>query len=352
MVGSGRLRVGVVGLGFMGRVHIANYERIPEVEIAAIADVEPERLQNKVSVGGNIELPAPKTDLAAIPAYRDGRDLIAQADVDLVDICLPSYLHAEFAVLAAEAGRHVIVEKPMALSSADGRRMIAAARANGVELVVAQCVRFWPEYVFLREMLASGRMGRLLRADFARRGAVPLWSWRGWMADSARSGGAIFDLHIHDVDFVNHLLGLPTRIYATGVRSAKRGGYGYDQVLALYSYEDGLTVSLDAAWYDTPGYRFAASYQAVFEEGVIQYHSAAQPTLRVLYNGRWEPEVPAVSGDPYFGELAYLADCLVSGTSPGPLMSPESTLQSIRLVEQEIVSIESGAPVRPELNHR
>ena len=349
-----RLRAGVVGLGFMGRHHIAQLEKLPEVQVVAIADVEPARRQNKVTISGNMQLPSPDTDFSSLQAFADGRELIAQADVDFVSICAPSDLHAELAVLAAEAGRHIVVEKPMALTTADCDRMIEAARRNGVELMVAQCVRFWPEYTYLQETLETGRLGKLLRADFARRGAQPVWSWQGWMNDAARSGGAILDLHIHDVDFVSYMLGLPEQVYATGVRTAASGGY--DLISALLTYEGGPVVSIDAGWYLTPAYRFNSSYQAVFEEGVVRYDGMAQPTLNVFYNDRMEPDSPAISGDPYFLELAYFAGRLKSAgyaqsskvPAGGPSAHPpESSRQSVHLVECEIESIKRGTPVQP-----
>jgi predicted dehydrogenase len=340
-----RLRAGVIGLGFMGRHHVSQLETLPEVEVVAIADVEPARRHNKASISGNISLPSPDTDFSTLQVFDDGRELIKQADVDFVDVCAPSYLHAELAVLAAEAGRHIITEKPMALTSADADRMIAAAHDNRVELMAAQCVRFWPEYTYLREMVETGHLGRLLRSDFARRSAQPAWSWQGWMNDARRSGGAIFDLHIHDVDFVNYLLGLPVQVYATGVRTAASGGY--DLISALFTYDEGPVVSIDAGWYLTPAYRFNSSFQAVFEGGIVRYDGMSRPTLSVFYNDRAEPDNPAVSGDAYFLELAYFTGRLAAAERGASAHPPESSRQSVFLVECEIASIERGTTIDP-----
>jgi predicted dehydrogenase len=340
-----RLRAGVIGLGFMGRHHIVQLEKLPQVELVAVADKEPARRHNKATISGNISLPSPDTDFSTLQVFDDGQELIRQADVDFVDVCAPSYLHAELAVLAAEGGRHIITEKPMALTSADADRMIAAARHNCVELMVAQCVRFWPEYVYLRETVDAGRLGRLLRADFARRSAQPVWSWQGWMNDARRSGGAIFDLHIHDVDFVNHLLGLPAQVYATGVRTAASGGY--DLISAIFTYDKGPAVSIDAGWYLTPAYRFNSSFQAVFEEGIVRYDGMSRPTLSIFYNDRAEPDIPTLSGDPYFLELAYFIGRLAAAERGLSAHPPESSRQSVYLVECEIASIESGVTVDP-----
>lgn len=338
------IRVGVIGLGFMGRAHTANYEKLPNARVVAVADADPDRRQGRANVVGNIEVPLPRLDVASYQVYADGRDLIREADVDLVDICLPTYLHAEFAQLAAEAGRHVVVEKPMALTSEETTRMIEAAHRNGVELMVAQCIRFWPEYVYLKETLDSGRLGRLVKAEFVRRSAKPVWTWEGWMTDAARSGGAMLDLHVHDVDFVNYLLGKPNRLYARAIKTPATGGY--DLVSALYTYEGGPEVLVDAAWYQAVTFDFRAAYLAVFEEGLLHFDSTRSPSLEVHRVGQ-DPESLALEGDAYYLELEFFVNCLAEGRSPATVVAPESARQSIELIEAERRSAESGEAVKP-----
>lgn len=329
-----RLRAGIIGVGNMGRHHIGQMEKIPEIQPVAIADPDPVRLHNKATIVGNIALPEPKIDFETLQHFNDGRDLIAQADVDFVDIVTPSYLHAEMAVLAAEKGRHILVEKPMALSSAEAQRMIDAARANNVRLMVAQVVRFWPEYLYLRETVTSGRLGRLMRAEFYRRGSRPRWSWRKWMSDVKCSGGAPLDLHIHDVDYVNYLLGAPAQIAAVRVCSPEPTGH--DLTTAQYTYADGLTVTIDGGWYAPGNYGFYSSYEAVFERGIVRYHGGMQPALTVMHNESDEIETPAVSGDPYEAEIRFFAHCLLDDCDPAQEHPPESSLAAIALVEREL----------------
>jgi len=331
-----RLRGGMIGLGFMGRHHVGQYEKLPQVELVAIADPDPIRLHNKATVAGNIDLPQPKINFETLQAYADGRDLIAQADVDFVDIATPSHLHAEMAVLAAEAGRHVIVEKPMALSSADAERMIAAARANDVRLMVAQVVRFWPEYLYLKEVVTSKRLGRLMHAEFIRRGSRPRWSWRKWMSQVECSGGAPFDLHIHDVDYVHYLLGEPQRVAARHVVSPEETGH--DIITAQFEYADGLTVTVDGGCYAPARYGFYSAYEAVFERGIVRYHGGAQPTLSVMHNETDEVEIPTVNGDPYEAEIVFFVRCLQNNCDPAEQHPPESSLAAVRLVERELAS--------------
>jgi len=336
------IRVGVIGLGFMGRAHVANYEKIPGARVVAVADADPARRQGKADVQGNIEVPLPKLGVENYQVFADGRDLIKEADVDLVDICLPTYLHAEFAELAANAGKNVVVEKPMALDSSQAARMIEAAHRNGVQLMVAQCLRFWPEYVYLKETLDSGRFGRLVKAEFVRRASKPVWTWDGWMTDAARSGGAMLDLHVHDVDFVNYLLGRPSRIYARAIKTPATGGY--DLVSALYSYDSGPEVLVDAAWYQALTFDFRASYLAVFEQGMLHFDSTRSPSLHVHQFGH-DMEELSLEGDAYYRELEFLVNCLLEGRSPATLVSPESTRQSLQMVEAERRSSETDQVV-------
>ena len=149
------LRVGLIGCGFMGTMHANCYKNIPGVEIAALADVRPECTKT-LAEGTNAVL------------YSDGKDLIANAQVDVIDICLPTYLHAEYAMLAMEKVSYVFVEKPVALTKEEGQLMLKKAAETGCNVQIGQVIRFWDEYVALRQMLASGRyrIARLVMGRF------------------------------------------------------------------------------------------------------------------------------------------------------------------------------------------
>jgi predicted dehydrogenase len=222
--------------------------------------------------------------------------------------------------------------------------MVEAAKRNGVELMVAQCLRFWPEYVYLKETVDSGRMGKLVKAEFVRRAAKPVWTWDGWMTDAVRSGGAMLDLHVHDVDYVNYLLGKPSRLYARALKTPATGGY--DLVSALYTYEGGPEVLVDASWYQATTFDFRASYLAVFEEGLLHFDSTRKPTLHEHRVGQEVKEV-SLEGDAYYRELEFFVNCLIEGRSPATVVAPESARQSLELIEAERRSAEAGQPVTP-----
>ncbi|MCL5998257.1 MAG: Gfo/Idh/MocA family oxidoreductase, partial [Chloroflexi bacterium] len=203
------INVGIVGMGGMGWFHASKYFLLPNVKIAAIADLSPDRLEAKNAVQINIDGDQRPVDFSTVARYGDAGDLIAQADVDVVDVCLPTDVHARYAIQALQQGRHVLCEKPMALTLEDAGAMVDAARTANRRLMIAQCIRFWPEYRFLRDCVQDGRYGKLLSLSLTRVGGQPGWSSRNWFLDPVRSGGPIHDLHIHDVDFVNYLLGKP-----------------------------------------------------------------------------------------------------------------------------------------------
>jgi hypothetical protein len=193
------LKVGIVGMGTMGWFHASRILQLPNAQLVAIADSMPERLEAKKAWQDRLAAGGRPYDLARMARYADASALIAQADVDVVDICLPTFLHARYAIEALQAGRHVLCEKPMALTVEQADQMIAAAQRVDRLLMVAQCIRFWPEYTFLRQQVCAETYGKLLSLNMYRMGGRPQWSWENWFLDVERSGGTILDLHIHDV---------------------------------------------------------------------------------------------------------------------------------------------------------
>ncbi len=185
------INVAILGMGGMGWFHATRLLQLSNVQLVAIADIEPDRLNAKRGVTINLGGSEKEVDLSGVARFGDAGELIRRADAEVIDICLPSYLHAPYAIEALQAGKHVLCEKPMALTVEDADRMIAAARAAGRALMIAQCIRFWPECLFLRDCARDGRFGRLLSLNIFRLGGRLIWSWQNWFLDPARSGGAV-----------------------------------------------------------------------------------------------------------------------------------------------------------------
>jgi predicted dehydrogenase len=332
------LRIGIAGMGGMGWFHAARYHQIADAKIVAIADIRPERLEAKHAVQINIENKAAPPDLSAVQRFADAEQLIAGADVDVIDICLPSFLHAQYAIRALQAGRHVLCEKPMALSVADADAMIAAAKESGRKLMIAQCIRFWPEYQFLARTVRQGKFGKLLSLNLYRTGGSPVgWGWENWFMNPARSGGSLYDLHIHDVDFVNSMLGAPAKIQATGRRSNQ--GSACEIIHALYQYASGPQVSIHAGWSEVQ-IPFRAGYEAWFERGFVRLDPERSPSLVVYADAEHVNEQPAdyEPGDAYLNEIRYFVECVQNNQELAEC-PPESARASLALLGRERESI-------------
>ncbi len=332
------LKVGLLGLGMMGSTHAPHYLKHPNAQLVAVADHDRERLAFDESVVGNLQLEEIDVDLSNVARYAEASDLIVEADVDVIDVCLPTYKHARFAIEALEAGRHVLCEKPMALTVAEADAMIAAAEKANRYLVVAQCIRFWPEYKILRRFVHNGTYGALLSLNLYRVGGAPGWS-RDWYFDAARSGGAILDLHIHDVDYANYLLGIPDTVRAVGHKHAQRG---YDIVHACFNYEDGPQVHMHAGWSNAQ-VPFTMGFEAWFERAFLRFDLHQKPTLQ-LFDDPGEISMHPIKVEPdnaYYNEIDYFLTCVAHGRLPEQC-PPTSARDSVALVHQEIAAIENS----------
>ena len=318
------MRIGVVGLGFMGSTHLQAYEKIGAAELAAVASSDPKKLAGDLSgIGGNLEVGGAKLDFGDAKRYSTPEELFADPAVDAVDLCLPTYLHASTANVALNAGKHVLVEKPMALSSDECDGMIAAARSNGKVLMVAQVIRFWPDYVVARDIVNAGEIGTVRSAAFRRRCAAPAWS--KWLRDRERSGGGAFDLLIHDFDYCVYLFGKPGSVSAAGHEDLEGG---VDLVDCRLQYENGPTVTVDGGWHNRGEYPFSMEFTIVGDDGVLEYHSGSQPLKLYRADGtQQEPSLPRTGG--FQGELEAFIEACERGEPPHDCRPEDSALSTL-----------------------
>jgi predicted dehydrogenase len=338
------IRVGIAGLGTMGGMHAHSYKRLPNAKLVAGADLEPER-RDQFAKEHQAQL------------YPDFETMLAEAELDMVDICLPTYLHAEAVQAAAAAKKHVLCEKPAALSVADCDAMAAAAEQNGVQFMVAQVLRFYPSHATIKEIVDSARLGKVDWVSATRMGARPLWSWQDWFNDPKRSGGAALDLHCHDVDFIGWLLGRPTTVSAAGVKS-DRGSM--DSIFTTMSgFPGGAKAFAESSWTTGADFPFITALKLNLEGGTISLgHGGPSPVRVDLVGGGSEyPElvVPQASETVktegniselggYFLECQYFVDCLEHGLRPDRV-PPVQSKQAVEICLAAIRSAETGAPV-------
>lgn len=335
------IRVGILGLGGMGNMHFGCYQAVHGAEVVAIADVQEERLRpGETSLEINIGEGAATIDPDKHKLYTNPEELIGDPDVDMLDICLPTFLHAEYCKKALEAGKHVLCEKPMALSYEECEDVLSVAEKAAGKLMIAQCVRFVPAYEYLNETVESGRFGRLMQLSMWRGGSPPQWSWGGWLLDHTRSGGAILDLHVHDADFIHYLLGSPRGVCSTGAVGVSGG---YDVVDTQYIYDDKMAVRGGANMTLPTGFGFDARFLASFDKGCLQY-SMAEPhgLMEITDEGSRHPELPQKDG--YREEIAYFVRCIENDELPA-MVTPESSAFSVKLALAERESIETGRMV-------
>ncbi len=187
------LKIGLVGVGGISGAHIPAWNAMEDTTLTAICDIRPERME-----------PYPEPH-----HYTSIDEMLEKEELDILDICLPTYLHVPTAVKAMKKGIHVLSENPISLKEEDIELAYSTAKENNVCFMIAQVLRFWPEYELIKELYDSGKYGKLLSGYMGRLGSYPAWSWDNWMMDEKRSGLVPYDLHIHDLDFLVYAFGKP-----------------------------------------------------------------------------------------------------------------------------------------------
>lgn len=315
------MNMAVIGLGFMGAVHLKALAKIPDARVVAVVDTKPERLSGDLSgIQGNLGRPGERLDFSGLKKYTSLSDALADPEVDAADICLPTHLHGPVAIEALRAGKHVLVEKPMALNGAIAEEMLRVAERSGKILMVAQVLRFMPQYEALSGLVKSGRLGAVHSAIFRRRTATPTWA--AWEFDSSKNGGGVFDLLVHDVDFCLHLFGAPEAVSAMGTEAMAKG---VDLVVGELHYPGIGNVTVTGGWHHVGDYPFSMEYTVIGERGVAEFNSDGRPPA--LYeSGQKAQALPLADHDGYQAEIEYFIECARSGARPVRCAPEESAL--------------------------
>ncbi len=327
--------VGVIGLGFMGRTHVEAY-RDAGARLVAVCDGSPERLSGEAAAAGNIGEAAPERlfDPADLVATDDLDAFLAAPGLELVSVCTPTDTHEAIARRVIAAGKHAIVEKPVALDSGVVASLGAEAERAGVLCMPAMCMRFWPAWAWAKEAIDDGRLGAVRAARFERLGGQPTWG-DGFYDDEARSGAALFDLHVHDTDFIVHLFGAPETVLTAGDPRHHT---------TVYRFPGGPPhVSAQGGWLPGPTWPFTMRMLIELEGGVIDFELGRDPELRVhLASGDCErPGVGAQTG--WQREIAAMVAAVERGDADPPA-TMRSAAASTAVLEAERESLRTGAP--------
>ena len=260
------INIGIIGLGFMGTMHLKNYMKNNKSKVVALCDLNEKRISGEEFASGNIEIKDDeRIDFSRFKQYKNIDDIILDKDIDVIDICLPTNMNADVAIKAMEADKNVLCEKPMALTVEEGSNMLKTAKDKKVTLMIAHCLRFWPEYVYLTQITQNKGLGRLHSLFLSRLVSYPLYSYENWLLDE-KSIGTILIHHIHDVDYLVSLFGKPKSLTSQGVYEK---GKGYLHVVTQYFYDHIPVVTAVGGWMMPATFGFNMGYTAIFEKGTL-----------------------------------------------------------------------------------
>jgi len=342
-----KMRIGLVGLGAMGSTHFQHYLQMErdglEVALVALCDVDQKKLKEGEAVKGNLESQSSggALDFSRYALHHDMEQMIQTEDLDAVDLCIPTYLHGPYSIKAMELGVHVFCEKPMSLNVEICNQMLETAKKAGKILMIGHTLRYWPAYMEAKEYVDKKTFGEVISGYFYRGGETPVWSWENWLLTKEKSGGCLLDQHVHDVDTVNWLFGLPSKVSASGKNYYK--GSGFDIVSTNYLYEDGKVINAQDDWVlNGQGYGFKMLFRLNFEKGALVFE---EDRLTVLPN-EGEAFVPELSTvNPYYSELKLFTELLRSPGLFNYMERLESHRETIRLALAEQMSAELSGTV-------
>jgi predicted dehydrogenase len=337
------VNVGVVGIGFMGATHIRSYMNIPGARVAAICDAARLPVDGDLShIAGNIGGGAPlKLDMKQVKAYSRFEELLADPNIDLIDLCVPTPQHHPCSLAALNAGKHVICEKPLARTSALCREIVeAAAKAKGF-FMPAMVMRFWPGWSWLKSAIDSQAYGKLLAARFRRISSPPGWSKASYFKGD-ESGGALLDLHIHDTDFVQFCFGRPRSVFSVGTT---RFSGAIDHVVTAYQVPGGFPVTAEGSWIMTEGFGFNMAFTVNFQNATADFDiSRGADALKLCEEGQPMRTVPCEAVDGYLLELRHMIESILSGTPPRVVTAADG-LSAVEICEAEEKSVKTGSIV-------
>ena len=313
------LKIGLVGVGGISGAHIPGWENMKEAELVAICDVRPEQMEK-------------------YPQYRqytDFDEMLEKEKIDILDICLPTYLHVDFAVKAMEKGINVICEKPISLKEEDVKRAYDTAEANNVKFMIAQVLRFWPEYEFVKSCYETGKYGKLLSGVMHRLGSKPKWSFDNWMMDVNRSGLVPYDLHIHDLDFVIWAFGKPNN---DTMRRARKENQDY--IAGIYDYDD-FFIMVESSWYTSSDFTFKSGFRFQFEDALLEYTDAKLTIYEangetVMFNvsdDKSMGDIGLPSTNAYENEIEYFMNCVLEN-KPADKVKPHELSEVINILKK------------------
>lgn len=316
------ISVGLVGYGGIGKVHLDNYLLLENVKVnAAVVNSESSKF---------------KAQAMGLRTYKTMEEMVANEDIDVIDVSTPTYLHKEHVLKALSLNKNVIVEKPITLNKSDAIEMFDFAKNRNLKLFVAQVVRFSYESEILSDICVNNKLGKVLDAYFERLSSAPKWSSNNWFLEKEKSGHIPFDLHIHDLDLIISLFGKPLSF---DVRTCGKNDLSFKEQYRINYHFDGFDVLATASWYNS-NYPFKANWRVVFEEGILEYNNQKL----ILFEPNKEPivyednthrmidtDINLPSSSMFYKELKYFISCIENGDDT--FIKPTEILNTIEILE-------------------
>jgi len=331
------LNVGITGIGFMGMMHYLAYEKLEGVKVVAICEKIPERLKGDwTKIKGNFGPQGTMMDLTGVATYDNFDEMLKNPELDLIDVCLPPFAHAEATMKALEAGKHVVCEKPITLKTAEADAMVAAAEKSGKLLMIGHVLPFFTSHTFAYEAAADGRYGKLLGGHFNRVISDPTWLPKFYDMDVC--GGPMLDLHIHDAHFIRLLFGMPQAVQSVGRTRGNVPEFFNTQFL----YNDPqLVVTATSGVVMQQGRPFTHGYEIHFEKATLLCESfMGMPVTVLTEDGKVEkPELPNFNEIEIFShELKEVTDAIKSG-KPSKMLDGQLARDALALCHYQIESV-------------
>jgi len=332
------LKVAILGYGGIARSHRKGYEQLAEqnapVELVALCDIDPKQFTNLVAINQGAESESKKE----YRTYTDLEEMLEKEELDIIDICLPTYLHCEYACKLLRRGYHVQCEKPMGLNAAECEQMIKTAEESGKKLMIGMCLRFDHLYLALKELIDSGKYGKVESAYFERLSSMPRWGFDGWFHDYDRCGGVGMDLHIHDVDMIRFLFGEPKAVTAVANDARTK----FTTMHSRFHYDD-ILVSAIADWGQANSTKFRASCRINLEKGTIE---VGHKGTTIVYPDEGEPfEVKIEATTSHMAEESLYFARTILGEVENTRNTLESAAKTVDLVKKLVESAENGGKI-------
>lgn len=327
------LKVCILGYGGIARAHRKGYEILENagapVELCALCDIDPKQFEKVVTInqGGN------EANAKVLNTYTDLEEMLEKEQPDIIDICLPTYLHCEYATMLLKRGFHVQCEKPMGRNLAECKKMLKVAKESGKQLMIGMCLRFDSTYLALKKLIDEAPFGKVQVAHFERLSSLPRWGFEGWFHDYERCGGVALDLHIHDVDMIRFLFGDPEKVSAQTIDSKVK----CTTIASNFSYPDKIVTAI-GDWGQSNTRKFEGRFRVNFERATVLTEGGAV----MVYPDEGEPYALEIEKKSHMAEESLFFARTILGELENQKNKPADAAKTVELIEKLMESAELG----------